>query len=314
MASEDHVIPSSQDATRRALELLQRLGLPAPDVIGHRIVHGGPQVLEHTIVTEAVVRKLEAAATFAPLHAPAALAILGISQSRFPGIPQVACLDTVFHAHMPEVARQFPLPPEFDARGIRRYGFHGISCESIIRRLGATVPPRMVIAHLGSGASVTAVQYGQSLDTSMALTPTSGMMMATRSGDLDPGLLLYLIRTERYSVDTLETLLDRQSGLTGVSGVSGDLRELHRAAPKCERARLAIAMYCYSARKHISAMVSALEGLDLLVFTGGIGEHDENIRAGICSGLVWIGSVSVRTMASMEEEQIALHATRLTGR
>lgn len=214
---------------------------------------------------------------------------------------------------MPDVARSFPLSSEFADRGIFRYGFHGLSCESIVRRLGAQIPSRLIIAHLGGGSSVTAIKDGKSIDNSMGLTPSGGTMMSTRSGDLDPGLLFYLLRFGGYSPDSLEVLLNQKSGLAGVSGSAGDLRELRRVENQDDRAKLAIEMFCYSARKHIAAMASSLEGLDLLVFTGGIGEHDSGIREGICNGLNLLGSFSVRTMPSMEEEQIAIHVAPMVS-
>jgi acetate kinase len=311
VVSSDDPVPTIENAARRAMDELERRGFWSPNAIGHRIVHGGPDLLEHTVIDAGVARKLEGAAEFAPLHVPAALSILRYCQTRLPGVPEVACFDTAFHAHMPDVARTFPLASELSSKGIQRFGFHGLSCESIVRRLGSDMPTRLVIAHLGSGASVTAVENGVSIDTSMGLTPTGGIMMATRPGDLDPGLVLYLLRHRGYSLDTLESLLEHRSGLTGVSGLSGDLRELHEAAPANEKARLAIAMFCYSARKQIAAMVAALNGIDLLVFTGGVGENDPEVRRTICAGLEWIGEFSARSMPAMEEDQIYLHTVRL---
>jgi len=313
MASLNEPISSGKDAAARAIALLRQFHLPSPDAIGHRIVHGGTELSDHVLIDDTVVAKLESAAAFAPLHVPAALEILRVSRLHFPDVPQVACLDTAFHTGMPDVARRFPLPEEFAKHGIRRYGFHGLSCESIMRRLAPKIPSRIVIAHLGSGASVTAVLHGRSIDTSMGLTPMGGIMMATRSGDLDPGLLIYLAREEGYTPASLETLLDRGSGLAGISGLSGDLRVLRRA-PENEQARLAIDMFCYSARKDIAAMAAALEGLDLLVFTGGIGEHDGEICDRICAGMEWLGSFAVHAMAPLEEEQIAIHASHLVAR
>jgi acetate kinase len=313
LVSTDDAIPDMEDAARRVIDAVQRSGFLMPAAIGHRIVHGGSRLLEHTVVDDAVILELRKASELAPLHVPAALSILLYCQSKLPGAPQVACLDTAFHARMPDVARLFPVTSELASKGIRRFGFHGLSCESIVRRLGTDTPPRLIIAHLGSGSSVTAVKDGQSVDTSMGLTPTGGMMMATRSGDLDPGLLLYLLRHGGYSLETLETLLEHGSGLMGVSALSGDLRELHEAADANESARLAIAMFCYSARKQIAAMAAALDGVDLLVFTGGIGENDPDVRVRICAGLAWIGGLSVRAIPAKEEDQIFMHTRRLAG-
>ena len=211
--------------------------------------------------------------------------------------------------------------------GIQRYGFHGLSCESIVRQLGNDLPDRLIIAHLGNGASVTAVKAGKSIDTSMGLTPSGGVIMGTRSGDLDPGVLIYLMREKQFNAAMLEELIDRRSGLLGISGVDGDMRRLHQAAPSNADARLAIQMFCYSVRKQVAAMIAALDGVDLLVFTGGIGENDEEVRAAICRGLSWIGvslddgrrasannpvndptsRCCVRVLSSQEDEQIARH-------
>jgi acetate kinase len=216
--------------------------------------------------------------------------------------------------------------------GIQRYGFHGLSCESILRQLGSGLPNRLVIAHLGNGASVTAVKSGKSIDTSMGLTPTGGVIMGTRSGDLDPGVLVYLMREKKFDAVKLEELVDRCSGLLGISGVASDMRRLQEAASSNADARLAIQMFCYSVRKQVAAMISALEGIDLLVFTGGIGENDVEARATICGGLSWLGvsldaarnrsadnpisdalsRCSVRVVASQEDDEIARHTWELT--
>ena len=230
---------------------------------------------------------------------------------------------------MPEVARVLPIPKEFQSEGIERYGFHGLSCESIVRQLGDDLPDRLIIAHLGNGASVTAVKGGKSIDTSMGLTPTGGVIMGTRSGDLDPGVLLYLLREKKFAVAGLEDLVDHRSGLLGISGIGSDMRELHEAAASNANARLAIELFCYSVRKQVAAMIAALEGVDLVVFTGGIGEHDEEVRAAICAGLSWIGvnldqprnnpigdpatRCRVRVLPSQEDEQIAHHTRQLLG-
>lgn len=315
----------SESAAREAIERISKrlaeAGLPAPDAIGHRIVHGGPRLRRHRLIDGEVLRELEATVAFAPLHAPATLAIIRIAQAHFPGIAQVACFDTAFHAGMPDVARVLPLPKELRSEGIQRYGFHGLSCESIVHQLGADLPGRLVIAHLGNGASVTAVKDGKSIDTSMGLTPTGGVIMSTRSGDLDPGVLVYLLREKRLDATMLEELVDRRSGLLGISGVSGDMRRLREAASSNADARLAIRMFCYSVRRQIAAMIAALEGIDLLVFTGGIGEHDAEARDAICAGLGGFGvgpdpasRCPVRVIATQEEDVIARHAWALSSR
>ena len=298
---------SSVSGVMKRLEsLLANAGLPALDAVGHRVVHGGAQLCQPCLINDDVLAQLAHASVFAPLHTPAALEAIKTARAHFPQLPQVACFDTGFHAGLPPVAQVLPLPRELRAQGVRRYGFHGLSCESIVRQLGASLPRRVVIAHLGNGASVTAVLEGKSIDTSMGLTPSGGMVMGTRSGDLDPGVLIYLMREHQMDAATLEQLIDHKSGLLGISGLASDMRKLHEAAGQNPDARLAIDMFCQGARKQIAAMVAVLEGLDLLVFTGGIGEHDEAIREQICAGLQWLGLADkVRTLPSLEDEQIA---------
>ena len=303
-------------------EFLTAQGLPAPVAIGHRIVHGGPLCRRHTLIDATVMQQLEAAKVFAPLHVPPALALVRQAQERYPGVPQAACLDTAFHIDLPDVARTLAIPRELRAQGIERYGFHGLSYESIVRQLGNDVPRRLVIAHLGSGASVTAVASGRSIDTSMGLTPSGGVIMSTRCGDIDPGVLTYIVRELRYDAEQLETMIDHRSGIYGISGISGDMRAVRAVAASNADARLAIAMFCYSVRKQVAAMAAALGGVDMLIFTGGIGENDAASRASICKGLDWLGirtepasaasesdspadtSCEVRVMPSQEDEQI----------
>ena len=325
--SETNPLPSQGDAIARIGRLLAEAEMPAPVAIGHRIVHGGPKLRRHCLIDEMVLRQLESATAFAPLHTPSALSVIRFAREHFPGLPQVACFDTAFHAGLPDVARVLPIAKELQSEGIQRYGFHGLSCESILHQLGRGLPHRVIIAHLGNGASVTAVKDGKSIDTSMGLTPTGGVIMGTRSGDLDPGILIYLIREKKFDAATLEELVDRRSGLLGISGVGGDMRRLREAGSSNADARLAIDMFCYSVRKQIAAMIAALGGVDLLVFTGGIGENDAQTRAAICGGLSWIGvsldearnrSVEnpindpasrcpVLVLPSLEDERIARH-------
>ena len=309
--SEAASLPNARAAIIRIGRLLADTDLPVPSAIGHRVVHGGPQLRQHCLITDSVLRQLVAANVFAPLHTPAALSVIRFAQEHFPDLPQAACFDTAFHAALPEVARVLSIPKEFQSEGVQRYGFHGLSCESIVRQLGDDLPGRLVIAHLGNGASVTAVKDGKSIDTSMGLTPTGGVIMGTRSGDLDPGVLLYLMREKKFDAARLEELVDHRSGLMGISGIGSDMRRLHEAAASNADARLAIQMFCYSVRKQVAAMIAVLEGVDLIVFTGGIGEHDEEVRAEICDGLSWFGIGSVRVFTSQEDEQIARHTWEL---
>lgn len=284
-------------------------GWPAPTVIGHRIFHGGPHRDAHCRIDDAVMADLEAACAFAPLHGPASLALIRAAESRYPRVPQIACFDTAFHARMPDLASILPIPRAYRARGVRRYGFHGLSCESIVRQLGDCIPARLVIAHLGNGASVTAVRDGRSIDTSMGLTPSGGVMMATRTGDLDPGVLLYLLRETGLAAPALSTLVDHASGMAGVSGLSGDLRVL-RIAETAE-ADLATRMFERSVCKQVAAMIASLGGADLLVLTGGIGENDEPTVQAIRTGLAWVPGLEIRIFPSQEDAQIAIHAAAL---
>ena len=332
LVAESAPIPSQREAIVRIGRLLADTKMPAPAAIGHRIVHGGPNPRKHCFIDEEVLQKLEAAAVFAPVHMPPALAVIRFAQEHFPEIPQVACFDTTFHAGMPEVARTLPIPKELRSEGIQRYGFHGLSCESIVHQLAENLPDRLIIAHLGNGASITAVKSGKSIDTSMGLTPSGGVIMGTRSGDLDPGVLIYLMREKKLDATSLEDMIDRRSGLLGISGIGSDMRRLHDAASTNDGARLAIEMFCYSVRKQMAAMVAVLGGVDIIVFTGGIGENDHQVRAEICHGLSWVGvsldearnsmvnnpvsdpasRVLVRVLPSQEDQQIARHTYALS--
>jgi acetate kinase len=331
LLSERVSLPSQGEAIIRIGRLLADSETPAPAVIGHRIVHGGPKLRQHCIIDDSVLRQLEAATAFAPLHIPSALSVIRFARDHFPGLPQVACFDTTFHAELPEVARVLAIAKGLQSEGIQRYGFHGLSCESIVHQLADDLPNRLIIAHLGNGASITAVRGGKSIDTSMGLTPTGGVIMGTRSGDLDPGMLVYLMRENKFDVAKLDELVNHCSGLLGISGVGSDMRRLHEAASSNADARLAIRMFCYSAGKQVAAMIAALDGVDMLVFTGGIGENDWEARVAICGGLSWIGisldearnrstinpvsarasRCSVRILVSQEDEQIARHARAL---
>lgn len=309
-------IPDQQDAIVRVASLLSELDLPVPEVIGHRMVHGGPRLQAHCLIDAGVLRLLEVATPFAPLHMPPALALIRFAQARFPGVPEVACFDTEFHAGLPAISSTLPLPREQRALGLRRYGFHGLSCASIVRQLGPDLPARLVIAHLGNGASVTAVRDGRSVDTTMGMTPAGGLIMGTRTGDLDPGVLVYLTRELGFDAARLEDLVDHRGGLLGISGLGSDMRALHAASATNADARLAVEMFCHSARKHIGAMAAVLDGIDMLVFTGGIGENDTQVRTDICAGLGFLGvrtgpdtsNCRVLVLHSLEDEQIARSA------
>src|SRR5271168_645028 len=326
----EHDISKQADAIEAIAGKLHELPFPALAGIGHRVVHGGPHLQEHQRITPELLEQLEAAKNFAPLHVPVALRLIRAAQEYFPGVAEFACFDTAFHRTLPEVAARLPLPERFWQAGVRRYGFHGLSCEAVLHTLGGDVPRRMIVAHLGNGASLTAIAGGVSVDTTMGLTPTGGVIMGTRSGDLDPGVLLHIERAAGGGVDEMEKLLDKQSGLLGISGVSSDMRKLHEAGDN-PGAKLAIEMFCRSVRKAIAGFIAVLDGLDLLVFTGGIGEHDAVVREKICGGLGALGvvldassnaghlstisaassGVRVRIMATEEEAQIARHTWRM---
>ena len=291
----------------------------APDVIAHRIVHGGPHVIDHAVLDDDVRAALDAAVEFAPLHLPPALAFVDESASRYPGRAHVACLDTAFHRHLIPTARRLPIPAKYDAAGVRRYGFHGLSYEYLVDRLGPELGPRAVLAHLGNGASLAAVRDGIGIDTTMGCTPTGGLVMGTRTGDLDPGVLLHLLRTQALDAAALERVVDHESGLTGVAG-TGDMRELldARAAGNAAAA-LALDIYTTVAAKHVAAMTVALGGLDTLVFTGGVGEHAVEVRTEITARLEHLGvgvggPVTVRVEPTDEESMMARHAARLVTR
>lgn len=279
-----------RDALRAILdELSERDALP-PSATGHRIVHGGPSLSDPVVVDDGVLAELRAQVAFAPLHLPAALSGIELVGERFPGVPRVASFDTAFHRTMPERARRFPLPDPLWDEGVRRYGFHGLSYEYVVGALGDALGVRSVIAHLGNGASMVALRDGVSIDTTMGLTPTGGLVMGTRSGDLDPGLIVYLLRERGYDADALEALVDQNAGLRALSGGTSDMKALlERRAADDHRSRLAIDAFCHRARQSIGALAAELGGLDTLVFTGGIGEAASAIRAEICVGLEFLG-------------------------
>lgn len=271
--------------------LLQHGGIDTPDAIAHRVVHGGALASGAYLIDAHIEAQIEALLDLAPLHHPSALAWIRACRSRWPRRPQYALFDTAFFHDLPTVAQRYALPAALVARhGLRRYGFHGLAHESMwqhLRGLRPDPPRRVISLQLGSGCSIAAIRDGRALDTSMGFSPLDGLVMATRAGDLDPGALLYLLRHDTLSVDALDTLLSRQSGLLAVSGRSGDVREL--LAVDDDNARLAIALYAYRARKYIGAFLAVLGGADAIVFGGGVGEHSAPVRAAILDGLDWAG-------------------------
>ena len=318
LLQKTEVLESQTDALQSLAGVLAEQGHTRPVAVGHRVVHGGPHLREHQLLTPEVRQRLQEAVHFAPLHIPPALALIDQAQKIFGDAAHYACFDTAFHRTMPRVATQLALPRRYAQAGAIHYGFHGLSYESLVRRLGADLPSRAVFAHLGNGSSVCALRDGRSVDTSMGMTPTGGMPMGTRSGDLDPGVLLYLMRTEHLDADKLETLLTRESGLAGFSGGEGDMQALEkRSAAGDEEAELAVDVFATAVRKYVGAYAALLGGIDLLVFAGGIGEHSAEVRRRVCAGLEFLGLTfddprgKVRVLHTEEERQIARHCRTL---
>jgi acetate kinase len=260
-------------------------------------------------LTPKVRQDLEGVIHFAPLHMPQELAAIDAISTRHPEVPQVLCFDTAFHQRLPEIAKRFPLPENYWQRGIRRYGFHGLSYEYIVSEIGAQLGRRTIIAHLGNGASMVALLHGLPVETTMGLTPAGGIMMGTRAGDLDPGIFVHIERLTGMSTDDFENLVNKQSGLLGVSGVSADMRKLE-AAKDNPRAAMAVEMFCYIASKHIGALAAVLGGLDTLVFTAGIGENSQTVRDRICQGLEYLNP-NVIVQPTNEDLVIARHVAAL---
>jgi len=282
--------PGVFDDARAALRAaLAGATLPPLDAVGHRVVHGGADHAAPERVTPQLVAALRVLVPLAPLHLPAALAGIDAVSAHFPGLPQIACFDTAFHRRMPAVAQRLPLPRALRAKGIQRYGFHGLSYEYVLATIGAATLGRAVIAHLGNGASLAAVRDGLPVDTTMGFTPTGGLMMGTRSGDLDPGVLVHLLAHERFDAGTIERLVDHESGLLGVSGTTSDMKALLEARATEPHAAEAVELFCYVLRKHIGAFAAVLGGIDTLVFTGGIGERAAPVREETCRGLEHLG-------------------------
>jgi acetate kinase len=274
--------------------------------VGHRVVHGGPRYRDPQRVDDAMLAELRRIRPFDPHHLPAEIALMEILTTKFPQVPQIACFDTAFHQAMPRVARLLPIPRRYEAQGVQRYGFHGLSYAYLMQELERVAGPsvaggRVIHAHLGNGASLAAVRDGRSLDTTMGFTPSAGLLMSTRSGDIDPGLVSFLARSERMTASQFDDLLNHKSGLLGVSEISSDLRDLLAQESDHVRAAEAVAMFCYQAKKWIGAYAAALGGLDTLVFAGGIGENQSPIRARICAGLDFLG-------IQLDESRNATHA------
>jgi acetate kinase len=297
LVDETPSLPTRAVAFKLVADALHSKDFPAPGAIGHRMVSGGPTVQTNQRITPALIEEMERYKAFAPLHTPIAIYIMREAIKQFPGIPNFVCLDTWFHRHMPEVVTRLPIPEEYAAMGVRRYGAHGLSYESIVYQLKRTVPQKLIVAHLGNGASIAAIRNGQGLNTSMGLTPLGGIISGSRTGDIDPGVLLFILRKiaetakdTSEAADLLEAVVSKKSGLLGVSELSGDMRDLRAAiAHGNAKARLAVDMFTGSIAKWIGGYVAELGGLDMLVFTGGIGENDCATRAEVCAGLGALG-------------------------
>jgi acetate kinase len=299
--------------------LEERNGRDALTAVGHRVVHGGPKYSEPQRITVEMVEELCQLSPFDPEHLPEEILLTAAFHRRFPGLPQVACFDTAFHHDLPRVARLLPIPRHYEAQGVRRYGFHGLSYEYLLEELarlaGAEAAQgRIILAHLGNGASLAAVRCGHSVDTSMSFTPAAGIPMSTRSGDMDPGLLWYLSRTEKMTAKQLNEMVNFQSGLLGISETSSDMRDLLKCEAQDVRAAEAVALFCYQVKKWIGAFAAALGRVDTLVFAGGIGEHAPPVRARICQGLEFLGIELEEKRNAASEGVISTAAGRVTVR
>jgi acetate kinase len=342
LVDQTPALPNRSVAFKLVADSLNSGEFPAPRAIGHRTVCGGPTINENQLITPRLIDEIDSYAALAPLHTPIAVYIMREALKLFPGVPNFAILDTYFHRTMSEVARVMPIPEEYAAMGVRRYGYHGISYESIIYQLQPNVPEKLIVAHLGNGASITAIRNGECLDTSMGLTPTGGIISGTRTGDIDPGVVLFILNkiaetgaSAKEAADQLETVVSKKSGLFGVSGGMNDMRDLREAIKAGNKnARLAVDKFVWTIQKWIGGYVAELGGLDMLVFTGGIGENDIASRAEICAGLSTLrievdaernnvrgaaiissdsSRVTVRAMPPLEDLIIVNHVVRLLG-
>ena len=333
IAGSDH-----RSAANVLIDWLQKQGeFPSVSSIGHRVVHGMKHV-QPEIVTRELLDELDLIRPYDPDHLPSEIELIETFLHRHPKLPQLACFDTAFHQSMPRVAKLLPIPRRFDAKGVQRYGFHGLSYAYLMEELGrlndlAATQGRVVLAHLGNGASMAAVGNGKSIDTSMGFTPTAGLVMSARSGDLDPGLAPYLSRTEQITAKQFYEMVNHKSGLLGVSDTSADMRDLLTQEADDVRAAEAVALFCYQAKKWIGSFAAALGGLDTLVFAGGIGENASLVRSRICEGLQFLGleldekrnsanadvissaasRVKVRVIRTDEELMIARSVSRVFG-
>ncbi len=326
------VVPDHAAAIDAVFAEISRGGDFSPEVVGHRVVHGGAARSAPALVDEALLASLRELVPFAPLHLPAEIMAMRAVAERWPGRPQVACFDTAFHSTIPAVAHRYALPENLFDQGVRRYGFHGLSYEYVVAAVGADDLGRSVLAHLGGGASMVAVRDGRAVDTTMGFTPSGGLVMATRAGDLDPGLFVYLV-AHGYDAGSLDDLMNHRGGMLALSGSTADVQELLVRRSSDPRAALALDVFAWNARKWVGAMAASVGGIDTLVFTGGIGEHAAPVRASIASGLEHLGvrlddarnargdaiisqdgsPCRVRVIRTDEERMVARHARRLVA-
>jgi acetate kinase len=296
--------------TQDSFELVQ--------VLGHRVVHG-MQHSEPEIVTQDLLDELRCIVPYDPEHLPCEIELIEMFLTRHPNLPQVACFDTAFHHDLPRVAQLLPIPRRYNAQGLRRYGFHGLSyaflMEELARQAGVgAAHGRVILAHLGNGASLAAVRDGKPMDTSMSFSPTSGVPMSTRSGDLDPGIFWYLARAEKMSAEQFYEMVNSQSGLLGISETSSDMRDLLSCENEDDRAAEAVALFCYQVKKWVGSFAAALGGLDTLIFAGGMGENAALVRARICAGLDFLGIEIDEIQNAANESIISTVASRVTVR
>lgn len=334
---EQNKLPDHHAAFNRLFDWLEKHEPEKSlDAIGHRIVHGGPTYSRPVLITPALIEDLEDLVHLAPDHLPHEIRAIQSASHSYPKITQVACFDTAFHRNMPDLAQIIALPRKYQQEGIIRYGFHGLSYEYILQELAKEAGKeaanrRIIVAHLGNGASMVAVWRGRSMDTTMGFTPASGLVMSTRAGDLDPGVLIYLLENKGFTSSELNELVNQQAGLLGVSGISSDMKELLDKEGNEQHAREAVDLFCYQASKHIGSLASVLGGLDTLIFTGGIGENSARIRQRICQNMSYLGvfldpqrnqenlpiisrensPVTVRKMKTDEDLMIARHTYSL---
>ena len=317
---EDHTeVPDDKPATELLIDWLEaREEVAAVNAVGHRVVHGMAHT-EPERVTPEVLDELHRATPYAPDHLPREIALIEAFRERHPHLPQVACFDTSFHRSMPPVARLLPIPRRYQVKGVQRYGFHGLSYAYLIEELARAAGPeaargRVILAHLGNGASMAAVQAGTSIDTSMGFTPAAGLVMSTRTGDLDPGVAAFLAHTEQMTASQFHDMVNHESGLLGVSEISSDMRDLLAREADDVRAAEAVALFCYQAKKWVGAFAAALGGLDTLVFSAGIGERSASIRARICEGLGFLGIALDDGRNAAHAAVISSDASRVTVR